>query len=161
MQQFSPGYMGSWGNSVTKNAVKKNNCSTSDETPHSIPSNKSPQFMYKACCLGLGSFKCKVTRELCEQSFKKKKKKHQWIHKETSDKNAGGTPETMPKVLRFHLVELRSNKKCQTLNISLADLIKKDSKILFDTINSRCPLWLLQSLCPPKQTVMTMTTLFL
>lgn len=62
---------------------------------------------------------------------------HQWVYEETSVKNAGGIPATMLKVLRLHLVELTSHKKCQNLNISLADLlIKRNSKIFFDTINS-------------------------
>lgn len=43
----------------------------------------------------------------------------------------------MLKVLRLHLVELTSHRKCQNLNISLDDLlIKRNSKIFFDTINS-------------------------
>lgn len=62
---------------------------------------------------------------------------HQWVYEETSVKNAGGIPATMLKVLRLHLVQLTSHRKCRNLKISLADLlIKRISKIFFDTINS-------------------------
>lgn len=77
-------------------------------------------------------------------------------------KHAVEIPVTTLKLLRLHLVVLTNIKKCQNLYISFTDLpIKRNSKILFDTINSTKSPVIAQVTVPSKSDSNDNITFFL
>lgn len=116
-------------------------CSISNETPHGHHLTRYRSSWTRHVVKVFGSFTWRSPHRNMSLFLWETKNKaptsHQWVYEETSVKNAGGIPATMLKVPRLHLVELTSHGKCRNRNISLADLlIKRNSKIFFDTINS-------------------------